>query len=1281
MPLADDVVIGIGMVFGPTLDDTTTLYASFLEYLQETAETDAIEGIYAGVAQALVSSDEPIYMGLTSVIGWNNAINCFYQCNSEIYVLSYGVGYISPDQQVPDVVMNGSPSAVLYNGQPYLFFNNTQELLAQTVLGSGNAWSASTISALSSGADVEDVPAAPAAVVFNDSVYLFYADLSQGGQICYWATADGNTWSSGTVPGAASTQTPAAVVYGGQLYVVYQSSASSGQIEYCVSADGTTWAAAVAPPVGGTSATPAAAVFDDQLYLCYQGSGSQAGQLWYSVWDGSQWASETQVAGVGLSQSPSAVVSGSHLYVVYQGADNDGQLWYSTFDGTSWAAGVQVDSGYAVTGSPCAYTSDGTLYAAFAIGGNYFVIVNLLTIGGPGSLELSTSASAQPAVVVFNDQPLVASFGSASGDAWSLVYVNVSTSASDYAELNIVPGMQATRVPALTVTATSSSSQPLGLAQSPSAVVYGGQLYAFYQGSASGAPLCGAYDSENQWATVAQLPDVGITGSPSAAVLDDDLYVFFQPSATSGQLACTVYDGSSWSPDSPVAGVDMTGSPAAVAFDSLLYVFFQGAGSDAGALGYCTWDGTAWSSVLGVPSAAPGGSPSASVFDGTLYVFYEGTTSGQCWYIGFDGTHWSSPVQVTNVSLWGTPSGVVYTPQGQSAAQLFLAHQQAPASGQTSPSGDLYYCPCTAGGTQTNTALAHTAGSATGAPSAVVVNGIPYVFFNNLNSGPLMFTTYTQESGWVADVVPGVSNMAGSPTAQLFDSELYVFYTNGGELWYTKTSDPSDSAGWPAGPTEVVPPPYPSGQAVVLANGDIAITTFNGRIYAFYQGSGNQCGLYSTSFDGSSWSTQIQILENEVYVWGSPAAFVYQGTLYLLYEGAVQDSDLLAYHFQASGDYFYLTSTDGSKWSAPTQVGPLLLSNSPSVVAYDGLFYCLTQDPNSSGELWFSRSMNVTAWSVNVCIAGDGSTSGVMSQSPAGVVFDDWLYAFYQTGGADATGMLAYCRTSGAGWARANLYYNSYAPGTTYMSNTPSAVAFDDKIYVFYQGSGGNGQLWYSALGSSLLSGSDEYGIPMVQVPGVSMSQSPAAVVFDGTLYVFYQGGGNNQTIEYCSSTDGSNWTVGASSKDLSGSDTYYSETTSPAAVVFNGKIYLFYSEGGTSNANVNGNHIGYCTFDGTNWSGSSSFSALILSSPWAAVANNQLYVFYREVSSSSVFGGNQLWYSVSSNGSDWSTPTGCGASSLATGPGGAALSEALAASESVFISTGFTANPFELDF
>jgi hypothetical protein len=297
-------------------------------------------------------------------------------------------------------------------------------------------------------------------------------------------------------------------------------------------------------------------------------------ELWYSVYDDATgWGPDTQVPNVGMAESPSPVVYDGQLLVFHQGGYDQlvsaapgetGLLWYSSHNDTtgSWEADTQVPTqttlpfGYpgVMTNSPSAVVYGADLYvfyqgAALAEDGQ-----------GPGYLpngELWYSADL-------------------SGQGWQ-------------------PQAQLPNV---------------GMSTSPSAVVYGADLYVFHQGGyENGELFYSAYISGQGWQPDTQLPNVGMSQSPSAVVYGNDLYVFHQGGYQDRQLFYSAYvPGSGWQPDTPVEGV-MTawGSPSAVVRNGELFVFYPTeTAAISNGVEFARFDGTNWSTKNPVPTIVPG---------------------------------------------------------------------------------------------------------------------------------------------------------------------------------------------------------------------------------------------------------------------------------------------------------------------------------------------------------------------------------------------------------------------------------------------------------------------------------------------------------------------------------------------------------------------------------------------------------------------------------------------------------------------------------------------------
>ena len=92
-----------------------------------------------------------------------------------------------------------------------------------------------------------------------------------------------------------------------------------------------------------------------------------------------------------------------------------------------------------------------------------------------------------------------------------------------------------------------------------------------------------------------------------------------------------------------------------------------------------------------------------------------------------------------------------------------------------------------------------------------------------------------------------------------------------------------------------------------------------------------------------------------------------------------------------------------------------------------------------------------------------------------------------------------------------------YAGQNLGISESPSAVVYNGNLYVFHQGFGDNGQLWYSVFDGSNWA-------PDTLVQNVNMSGSPSAVLWAGGITVFHQVSDSNEQLWYTYSGDGTNW-------------------------------------------------------------------------------------------------------------------------------------------------------------
>jgi hypothetical protein len=255
--------------------------------------------------------------------------------------------------------------------------------------------------------------------------------------------------------------------------------------------------------------------------------------------------------------------------------------------------------------------------------------------------------------------------------------------------------------------------------------------------------------------------------------------------------------------------------------------------------------------------------------------------------------------------------------------------------------------------------------------------------------------------------------------------------------------------------------------------------------------------------------------------------------------------------------------------------------------------------------------MRGSEWVGDQCVPAAsiyGSPSAVLYSIPGS---DPKIYLVHQGKGkayGSGDGLLWYNVLTGADWSGAKP-----VPGSG-ITDSPSAVVFRNKLYVFHQAHSELGTLWYNVFGGDTWSGD-------TKVPNTGMSASPSATIFNDKIYVFHQGGGLNGQLWY-NVFDGSGW---AGDAQVPGAFV----ATSPAAVAFNGRLYVF-TQASSS--------ISYRSSpDGVSWTGDQVIPGTGIASggsPGVTVFRNGLVVAHEAPSGQGKDG--QLWYQFSSDGTNW---------------------------------------------
>lgn len=309
--------------------------------------------------------------------------------------------------------------------------------------------------------------------------------------------------------------------------------------------------------------------------------------------------------------------------------------------------------------------------------------------------------------------------------------------------------------------------------------------------------------------------------------------------------------------------------------------------------------------------------------------------------------------------------------------------------------------------------------------------------------------------------------------------------------------------------------------------------------------------------------------------------------IYVFYQGQEGTPD--------DGQMFY-QRFDGETWYGIQRVEPsgqpIGMSYAPSPVVWNGgLLQVFHQGLREDGHLW-------STWTKDGLLGQNWAPEQQpvpnvgMSFSPATVVFNDKLYVFHP--GSHESGELWYTVADGTGWSQDQMIIsggNAGLPGPG-ICQSPSAVVWNDVIYVFFQNGSGGGEIGNPGYGGLFFVAStdgktwenvDNNHQPTRQLTNVGMSFSPSAVVWSNMIHVFHDGYQQDGQLWY-SYHDGQNWQPDQQVPGVIISNPGDSEVAlggvapmSPSAVVYNNNCYVFYL-----NAQSN---LSYKFANGTSWS------------------------------------------------------------------------------------------------
>ena len=282
-------------------------------------------------------------------------------------------------------------------------------------------------------------------------------------------------------------------------------------------------------------------------------------------------------------------------------------------------------------------------------------------------------------------------------------------------------------------------------------------------------------------------------------------------------------------------------------------------------------------------------------------------------------------------------------------------------------------------------------------------------------------------------------------------------------------------------------------------------------------------------------------------------------------------------------------------------------------------------------------------WTGNQTIgAQPGSIDPDSTLSPGCCFYNNRMYLAYKS---SQTNNIFLCYFDGKEWV--GDYAISSLPGGISPQTTgfPTLVAFNGRMYMFYNGAGTNN------IYSAYFDGTTWFGNTQIgDQPGnidIQSSDGVSAAVYQNVLYLAYKG--KSSTL-YTATFDGTTWAGNTAIGDQSGGISP-SSSSSPGMAVYQGNLYLAYC--GSSKSDIY-----TAVYNGSSWSGNTKISSQsgdispnTNGTPACIAFNNLLYLIYTA--------SNGSLATCTFNGSSWAGNTNISAQNGGISPASNACPQA----------------------
>jgi hypothetical protein len=220
------------------------------------------------------------------------------------------------------------------------------------------------------------------------------------------------------------------------------------------------------------------------------------------------------------------------------------------------------------------------------------------------------------------------------------------------------------------------------------------------------------------------------------------------------------------------------------------------------------------------------------------------------------------------------------------------------------------------------------------------------------------------------------SGVDSSVSNIMYGEALYSFYPKGNRIYYL-------------GPTNIGSTKTPRIVPYAMTSDTVNAVVYQDLVYLFYPDRANTGQIWCTTFDGTSWSAEQQLINfinPDEGATLTPSAVVYNGWLYVIFRTIAGHLGYTYYDGTSwLGGYFEVY------WESPMDYAPGCATHTDQTTGIYNIYcsYRLTSD----GLLYYTYYSTEVGWSVPTRV---DSISDTVSASPFLIEFSNQLWLFYR---------------------------------------------------------------------------------------------------------------------------------------------------------------------------------------------------------------------------------------------------------------------------------------------